>query len=106
MKIVKITFCFLCQNRSTHRTNSNDSTSCTLQAATETYEDEAAIQVLIDEIESQAAHRQWTDEQKASCGVVACLHNGELCILRGIQKKVKTPGRRMPLRRRPAVICM
>ncbi|HBV6400429.1 TPA: hypothetical protein MD305_005681, partial [Klebsiella pneumoniae] len=35
------------------------------QAATETYEDEAAIQVLIDEIESQAAHRQWTDEQKA-----------------------------------------
>lgn len=62
------------------------------QAATETYEDEAAIQVLIDEIESQAAHRQWTDEQKASCGVVACLHNGELCIVRGIQKKVKTTG--------------
>ncbi|MBD4420091.1 hypothetical protein GUG91_08060, partial [Xanthomonas citri pv. citri] len=38
--------------------------------ATETFEDEAAIQVLIDEIENAASVRAWTPEQKAACGVV------------------------------------
>ena len=40
------------------------------QEATATYEDEAAIQVLIDEIEEAASIRAWTPEQKAACGVV------------------------------------
>ncbi|UDC36676.1 ParB/RepB/Spo0J family partition protein (plasmid) [Klebsiella pneumoniae] len=37
--------------------------------ATETFEDEAAIQVLIDEIENAASVRAWTPEQKAAEGI-------------------------------------
>ena len=59
------------------------------QEATATYEDEAAIQVLIDEIEEAASIRAWTPEQKAACGVVVSLSDGELCIQRGVQKKVQ-----------------
>lgn len=55
--------------------------------ATTTYEDEAAIQVLIDEIENAASIRAWTLEQKAACGVVVSLYDGELCVQRGVQKK-------------------
>ncbi|KML22903.1 hypothetical protein VL10_14460 [Leclercia adecarboxylata] len=57
------------------------------QEASETFEDEAAIQVLIDEIENAASIRAWTPEQKAACGVVVSLHEGELCVQRGVQKK-------------------
>ena len=57
------------------------------QEATETYEDEADIQALIDDIENAAVAREWTPEQKASCGVVVSLDNGELCIQRGVQQK-------------------
>lgn len=57
------------------------------QEATETFEDEAAIQVLIDEIENAASIRAWTPEQKAACGVVVSLYDGELCVQRGVQKK-------------------
>ncbi|MDN0154488.1 ParB/RepB/Spo0J family partition protein [Klebsiella pneumoniae] len=59
------------------------------QKATATYEDEAAIQVLIDEIEDAASIRAWTPEQKAASGVVASLSDGELRIQRGVQKKVQ-----------------
>lgn len=59
------------------------------QDATETFEDEAAIQVLIDEIEDAASIRAWTPEQKAACGVVVSLSDGELRIQRGVQKKVR-----------------
>lgn len=59
------------------------------QEATATYEDEAAIQVLIDETEEAASIRAWTPEQKAACGVVVSLSDGELCIQRGVQKKVQ-----------------
>lgn len=58
--------------------------------ATETFEDEAAIQVLIDEIENAASVRAWTPEQKAACGVVVSLYDGELCVQRGVQKKIQT----------------
>jgi ParB family chromosome partitioning protein len=58
--------------------------------ATETFEDEAAIQVLIDEIENAASVRAWTPEQKAACGVVVSLYDGELCVQRGVQKKSQT----------------
>jgi ParB family chromosome partitioning protein len=57
------------------------------QEATETVEDEAAIQVLIDEIENATSVRAWTPEQKAACGVVVSLVDGELCVQRGVQKK-------------------
>lgn len=57
------------------------------QEATETFEDEAAIQVLIDEIENAASIRAWTPEQKSTCGVVVSLYDGELCVQRGVQKK-------------------
>jgi len=57
------------------------------QEATETFEDEAAIQVLIDEIENAASIRAWTPEQKSACGVVVSLYDGELCVQRGVQKK-------------------
>ncbi|MFJ3458664.1 ParB/RepB/Spo0J family partition protein [Scandinavium goeteborgense] len=57
------------------------------QEATETFEDEAAIQMLIDEIENVASIRAWTPEQKAACGVVVSLYDGELCVQRGVQKK-------------------
>ncbi|MCT6985941.1 hypothetical protein M1723_25420, partial [Salmonella enterica subsp. enterica serovar Senftenberg] len=50
------------------------------QEATETFEDEAAIQVLIDEIENSASIRAWTPEQKSACGVVVSLYDGELCV--------------------------
>lgn len=59
------------------------------QEATATYEDEAAIQVLIDETEEAASIRAWTPEQKAACGVVVSLSDGELRIQRGVQKKVQ-----------------
>lgn len=59
------------------------------QEATETYEDEAAIQVLIDDIENTASVRAWTPEQKTISGVVVSLSDGELCIQRGVQKKVQ-----------------
>lgn len=59
------------------------------QEATETFEDEAAIQVLIDDIENAASIRAWTPEQKAACGVVVSLSDGELRIQRGVQKKVQ-----------------
>lgn len=59
------------------------------QDATETFEDEAAIQVLIDETEKAASIRAWTPEQKAACGVVVSLSDGELRIQRGVQKKVR-----------------
>lgn len=59
------------------------------QEATETFEDEAAIQVLIDEIENEAAIRAWTAEQKAVCGVVVSLNDGELHVQRGVQKKAQ-----------------
>lgn len=58
-----------------------------IQEATETFEDEAAIQVLIDEIENAASVRAWTPEQKAVCGVVVSLYDGELYVQRGVQKK-------------------
>ena len=58
--------------------------------ATETFEDEATIQVLIDEIENAASVRAWTPEQKAACGVVVSLYDGELCVQRGVQKKIQT----------------
>ncbi|EAR6996391.1 chromosome partitioning protein [Salmonella enterica] len=57
------------------------------QEATETFEDEAAIQVLIDEIENAASIRAWTPEQKSACGVVVSLYDGELCVQRGVLKK-------------------
>ncbi|PEH74447.1 ParB/RepB/Spo0J family partition protein [Edwardsiella tarda] len=57
------------------------------QVATETYEDEAAIQMLIEDIESAAAIRAWTPEQKAACGVVVSLIDGQLCVQRGVQLK-------------------
>ncbi|HBA9100666.1 TPA: ParB/RepB/Spo0J family partition protein [Escherichia coli] len=57
------------------------------QEVTETFEDEAAIQVLIDEIENAASVRAWTPEQKAACGVVVSLYDGELYVQRGVQKK-------------------
>lgn len=57
------------------------------QEASETYEDEAAIQVLIDEIEHAALIRAWTQEQKADCGVVVSLYDGEIYVQRGVQKK-------------------
>lgn len=59
------------------------------QEATATYEDEAAIQVLIDETEEAASIRAWTPEQKAASGVVVSLCDGELRIQRGVQKKVQ-----------------
>lgn len=46
------------------------------QEASETYEDEAAIQMLIDEIEHAASVRAWTQEQKAACGVLHGLFCG------------------------------
>lgn len=61
------------------------------QDATETYDDEAAIQVLIDEIEAAAAKRAWKQEQKAVCGAVIYLEDGELYVQRGIQKKAQDP---------------
>ncbi|EJL3872736.1 ParB/RepB/Spo0J family partition protein [Escherichia coli] len=54
------------------------------QEATETFEDEAAIQVLIDEIENVASIRAWTPEQKAACGVVVSLCQGDICVQRGV----------------------
>lgn len=63
---------------------------CATLEATETFEDEAAIQVLIDEIENAASVRAWTPEQKAACGVVVSLYDGELCVQRGVQKKIQT----------------
>ncbi|EHK8249396.1 ParB/RepB/Spo0J family partition protein [Escherichia coli] len=57
------------------------------QEASETYDDEAAIQLLIDEIEHAASIRAWTQEQKAACGVVVSLYDGELYVQRGVQKK-------------------
>ena len=60
------------------------------QEATETFEDEAAIQVLIDEIENAASIRAWTPEQKAACGVVVSLYDGELCVQRGCRRSPRT----------------
>ncbi|EKH3107937.1 ParB/RepB/Spo0J family partition protein [Salmonella enterica] len=57
------------------------------QEAAVTFEDEAAIQVLIDEIENAASVRAWTPEQKAACGVVVSLYDSELYVQRGVQKK-------------------
>ncbi|EIC8563931.1 ParB/RepB/Spo0J family partition protein [Escherichia coli] len=57
------------------------------QEVTETFEDRAAIQALIDEIENVASIRAWTPEQKAACGVVVSLYDGELYVQRGVQKK-------------------
>ncbi|EEW7663076.1 ParB/RepB/Spo0J family partition protein [Escherichia coli] len=54
------------------------------QEATETFEDEAAIQVLIDEIENAASIRAWTPEQKAACGVVVSWRQGDICVQRGV----------------------
>ncbi|WP_300002417.1 ParB/RepB/Spo0J family partition protein [uncultured Cedecea sp.] len=59
------------------------------QEVTETVEDEAALQVLIDEIEQAAVIRAWTPEMKAACGVVVCWEYNELCIQRGVQEKVQ-----------------
>lgn len=59
----------------------------TTQEATETFEDEAEIQMLIDEIENAASIRAWTPEQKAACGVVVSLYDGELFVQLGVQKK-------------------
>lgn len=66
------------------------------QEATETFEDEAAIQVLIDEIENAASVRAWTLEQKAACGVVVSLCDGELCVQRGVQKKPQNEAKEGP----------
>lgn len=60
------------------------------QEATETFEDQAAIQELIDETEEAAIVQAWTPDQKAFCGVVVSLRYGELYIQRGVQKKVRT----------------
>jgi len=57
------------------------------QEATERFEDEAAIQLLIDGIENMASIRAWTPEQKAACGVVVSLYDGELYVQRGVQRK-------------------
>ncbi|WGE31043.1 ParB/RepB/Spo0J family partition protein (plasmid) [Edwardsiella tarda] len=62
------------------------------QEAAETYEDEVAIQVLIEDIESAAAIRAWTPEQKAACGVVVSLTDGQLCVQRGVQLKEADKG--------------
>ncbi|MCS3434326.1 ParB/RepB/Spo0J family partition protein [Klebsiella sp. BIGb0407] len=59
------------------------------QEAAETVDDEAALQVFIDEIEQAALIRAWMPETKASCGVVVCWEHNELCIQRGVQKKVQ-----------------
>jgi len=59
------------------------------QEATATVEDEAAIQILIDDIENAAVARTWSVAQKTICGVVVSLSDGELCIQRGVQKKVQ-----------------
>ena len=56
------------------------------QEATVTFEDEAAIQVLIDAIEDAAALRAWTPEQRAASGVFVSLDGDELRVQRGVQK--------------------
>ncbi|HAT3652256.1 TPA: ParB/RepB/Spo0J family partition protein [Raoultella ornithinolytica] len=59
---------------------------CATQAATETHDDEYAIQALIDEIESAAVNREWTPEQKAECGVVVSFWGAEVNIQRGVRQ--------------------
>lgn len=56
------------------------------QAATETHDDEYAIQALIDEMESAAVNREWTPEQKAECGVVVSFWGAEVNIQRGVRQ--------------------
>jgi len=60
-----------------------------MQEAAATVEDEAALQMLIDDIVTGAEKRAWTPEQKAACGVVVSLSGSELCIQRGVQKKTQ-----------------
>lgn len=62
------------------------------QDSTETVEDEADIQLMIDAIENAAAKRTWTAEQKSISGVVVYLEDGELYVQRGVQKKVQDEG--------------
>ncbi|EKL9634998.1 ParB/RepB/Spo0J family partition protein [Salmonella enterica] len=52
--------------------------------ATETFEDEAAIQVLIDEIENAASIRAWTPEMRAKSGVVVSWREGDVYVQRGV----------------------
>lgn len=56
------------------------------QAATETHDDEYAIQALIDEMESAAINREWTPDQKAECGVVVSFWGAEVNIQRGVRQ--------------------
>jgi ParB family chromosome partitioning protein len=56
------------------------------QAATETHNDEYAIQALIDEIENAAVNREWSPEQKAESGVVVSFWGGEVNIQRGVRQ--------------------
>ncbi|UMY58240.1 hypothetical protein MJ699_00625 [Klebsiella pneumoniae] len=51
--------------------------------------DKPPFGVLIDEVENAASVRAWTPEQKAACGVVVSLYDGELCVQRGVQKKIR-----------------
>lgn len=58
--------------------------------ATDTCEDEYDIQQQIDDLETQAVNREWTDVQKAAYGAVISRYDGELCIQRGVQKREET----------------
>lgn len=60
------------------------------QEASETYEDEAAIQLLIDEIEHAASIRAWTQEQKAACGVVVSLYAVSFTSSVGCRRSLRT----------------
>lgn len=56
------------------------------QEATETHDDEYAIQALIEEMESAVVNREWTPEQKAECGVVVSFWCAEVNIQRGVRQ--------------------
>lgn len=71
------------------------------QEATETFEDEAAIQVLIDEIEYAASIRAWTPEQKSACGVVVACMTVSFVSSEGCRRSLRT--RRKKGRERMAV---
>lgn len=54
---------------------------------TDTCEDEYDIQQQIDDLEAQAVNREWTDAQKAACGVVISRYGSDICVQRGVQKR-------------------
>lgn len=59
---------------------------CASLEATETHDDEYAIQALIDDMESATVNREWTLEQKAECGVVVSFWGAEVNIQRGVRQ--------------------